>query len=342
MDLYYEARWYFEEEDRVTWYEKVVQDLLVAPRLPRFGVLQAICSSVGGPTSVSDACDNTLFLRTSPEYAVSQGYPADYASPISLFSDIGNMELNDPCRLCIEAGYNTTITTLTPIITGVFQVLAAELGRLLQSGTVTAPADLTQLQTLFGQVLQIVGNAENPSMVSRASVEEFYTYYVTRSLYAQLGAPSYVANYASFMENFGTACVGVTQDPASCPLTVTPEEATAALLNHADNTFSSVTTAGNPFPFWSEGDGTGSLFAGTSPVGGSGVPMAGQLLSTAAYLDIANFSPGATVGGDWNPLYSNGEFLDPITPGANWAALVDTDPVYRWFLAGVTPKSARK
>lgn len=247
------------------------------------------------------------------------------------------MELNDPCRICIEENFEDTMVFLTGTIKGVFQVLASELGRLLQSETVTVPAEVQSLQQLFGQVLAIVGNEETPSMIIRASVEEFYAYYVARGLYGELGADFYVENYAAFMEAARFPCIIGLGDPGLCPATVTEDQARAALVAHADNTFSSVTTSGNPFPFWSEGDGTGVLFGGTNPVGGSGVPMAGQLLSLAAYLDASNYGDQA----NWNPLYSNGQYLDPLTPGQNWNALVTTDPVYNWFLAGVTPMTSR-
>ena len=42
MDYFREAEWFFDEEDRVTYYKKVYQDLVVAPRLERFGALTQV------------------------------------------------------------------------------------------------------------------------------------------------------------------------------------------------------------------------------------------------------------------------------------------------------------
>lgn len=122
------------------------------------------------------------------------------------------------------------------------------------------------------------------------------------------------------------------------PFNITLEDATTALLNHADNTFSSVTTAGSPFPFWSEADGTGAMFAGTNPVGGSGVDMSAPTLSAAAYFDMGNYY---TNRDGWSPMYAvNGSaddgFADPLTADALWQGMVETNPVYAWFMAGET------
>jgi hypothetical protein len=126
-----------------------------------------------------------------------------------------------------------------------------------------------------------------------------------------------------------------------CPMTTaTPADAQQALLNHADNVFSSVTTAGSPLPMWSEGDGTGNIFEGTSPVSGSGVDMSANLFSLVAYLDLSNYG-NATA---WTPLYTNGRdgYADPVTPDGAWTALVEPNPVYAWFMAGLTNAEHRK
>ena len=133
--------------------------------------------------------------------------------------------------------------------------------------------------------------------------------------------------------------VGLNVSDIVCPeqRQLTLEDATNALYAHADNDFSSVSTAGNPLPVWSEGDGTGNLYEGDKPVGGSGVVMSAELGSMFAYLDILNYGTP-----EWNPLYKNlgEEFPDPITPDAYWAALIDKDPVYNWFMASLTPAPA--
>jgi hypothetical protein len=91
MDLFQEGRWFFDETDRVTWYQDIIRKVLVKPRLPRFGIMQTSCA---GPAE----CQNVLRLRNDPDYAEEQGYPREFAQPLGLFADIGNMELNDPVR----------------------------------------------------------------------------------------------------------------------------------------------------------------------------------------------------------------------------------------------------
>lgn len=327
MDWFQEAGWYFEENDRVTWYNSVIRDLLVKPRLPRFGIMNQVCSSAGGDLSQSNACDVNLLLRTNATFAVENGLPASYASPLLLLSDVGNLEMNDPCKICIESAFEATIETLSTSIVGLFGVMFLELQRLAESGTVTNQAQGAQLMALMQQVGALA------QTVDRAAVEEWYSYYVVRGLYANLGSPAYAQQYAGFVAQLSAACAVA---GANCPATISAAQAAQHLLNHADNTFSSVNTAGAPFPFWSNGDGTGDLFGGTQPVGGSGIDMSGTLLSSTAYLDLQNYGTGA-----WSPLYTNG-FIDPFNAASPWNQLVETDPVYRWFIAGVTPMTARK
>jgi hypothetical protein len=327
MDLFQESRWYFTEQDRVTWYNDVIRKLLVKPRVPRFGIMTQICST--GAQSQSSACDRTVALRTNAEYAVSQGFPADYANPLLLLSDVGNLEMNDECKMCIEDKFESTMEALTAGTKGLFGVMARELQRLLESGTVTDQNELIQLQGLLQQIGTVA------QTMNRAAVEEWYSYYVVRGLYVQLGAAGYVGNFAGVMQQLGVPCAIVTGDPTLCAATVTEAEAMAHLANHADNVFSSISTAGAPFPFWSNGDGTGALFEGTFPTGGSGIDMSGTILSGTAYLDLQNYGTDA-----WAPLYQ--DYIDPLTPGSMWTTLVETDPVYRWHIAGVTSMSARK
>lgn len=328
MDLFQEARWYFTEEERVTWYTEVIRKLLIKPRVPRFGILTQICTS-GSPLSQSSDCDRTVALRTNETFAVEEGFSADYANPLLLLSDVGGLEMNDQCKICVEEKFEATMERLTAGTTGLFGVMLLELLRLLESGTVTDVDELAKLQRLIEQV----GTLEKT--VDRAAVEEWYSYYVVRGLYADLGSGSYVETYAGVMELLNLPCLVVTGNATMCPATVTEEEAKVHLANHADNAFSSVTTAGAPFPFWSNGDGTGELFGGTFPVSGSGIDMSGTVLSAAAYLDIENYMSPA-----WKPLYEG--FIDPLTPGSNWTNFVETDPIFRWHLAGVTPMTSRK
>lgn len=116
-----------------------------------------------------------------------------------------------------------------------------------------------------------------------------------------------------------------------CPTNVTLPEANAALTNHADNTFSSINTAGFPFPWSDKGDGTGYLFNGNEPIGGSGIDMSGTLLSATAYFDLSNFGTS-----NWSPLYNGGQNGTVDVNGAAFQGYVMTDPVFKWFIADET------
>jgi hypothetical protein len=70
-------------------------------------------------------------------------------------------------------------------------------------------------------------------------------------------------------------------------------------------------------------------------VSGAGIDLSGTQFSTATYLDISNYNQDS-----WNPLYS-GNVTDPENDQM-WDELVETDPVFRWFIADVTNMTARK
>jgi hypothetical protein len=236
------------------------------------------------------------------------------------------------CRDCIETNFETTIQSLQGYVRSAFGVLARELGRFLQDGLASDNVEGRAL------VLDLINKTTTLATdTTRADVEEFYSYYVTRGLYAQLGVGSYLAGYGQ-LQPFLESC----DETAGlvCPsTTATPADAQRALFNHADNVFSSVTTAGSPLPMWSEGDGTGNLWGGTSPVSGSGVDMSADLFSLVAYLDLFNYGTPA-----WSPLYTNGTdgFADPVTPDGTWTALVEPNPVYAWFMSSLMEAEDRK
>jgi hypothetical protein len=119
------------------------------------------------------------------------------------------------------------------------------------------------------------------------------------------------------------------------PLTISLEDAQKALYAHADNVFSSVTTAGSPLPLWGNGDGTGFLFDGSHPVSGSGIPMSQNLSSVFDYVDITHYR----MPQEWKPLYGNGGFADPLSPDSNWTKYVENNPIYSWFMAGLMPSA---
>lgn len=327
MDLFEEARFYFEENDRVTFYQEIVRTQLVKPRVPRFGIMTQVCTSSSSESS-SGACDYTVALRTNATFAEEEGFSPSYANPLLLLDDVGSMEMNHPCRVCIEEKFEATMEQYTSDITKLFEVLSIELKRATLSRTVSE-ADMPVFEALTEQMDAIT--------VDRTAVEEWYFYYTIRTLYVELGAGPYATTYANFMmsdDRLQFLCTLALGNATLCPLTVTPEEARQHLSHHADNTFSSATTAGAPFPFWSQGGE--ALFAGTFPVSGSGVDMSGTVQSAATYLDLDNFGAGMET---WSPLYSGG-YIEPLSSA--WAELVETDPIYRWFVAGVTNMTARK
>ena len=225
--------------------------------------------------------------------------------------------MSDGCRVCIETGYNQTIVSLLDAIPGTFQVLALEMQRFAANTTDSAAAAVAA---------QVAANAATlASTITANDVKEFHFYYVTRGTYASLGAGSFLAG----LERLGGAIAQCQQVAAGgvptlvCPDTtnITAADAEEALRRHADTAFSSVTTAGSPFPLWSEGDGTGSLFAGSSPVGGSGVDMSANIFSMIGYLNASLFGqPG------WSPVYGAGGFADPTDPTFN--AMVEKNPMY--------------
>mmetsp|Transcript_14304 Transcript_14304/g.19556 ORF Transcript_14304/g.19556 Transcript_14304/m.19556 type:complete len:1475 (-) Transcript_14304:304-4728(-) len=350
MDLFEETRWSFDESDRLTWYKDLMHPLLVRPRIPRFGILRNFCTSSGDNADdlpealkfLKGSCDHDFLLRMSAEYAVANGKTADYASPLSLMSDIGNFEMNYPCKICIEEMYEGVMKQMTEGTQGMFKVLMFYLGNIAQD-----PTNPNQ-----GEALQLLSQVQKAlATVDRASIEEFWMYFVTRGLYAELGAESYVENYAAAMnpdsdQSFYKVCLAIYGgDTTKCPPpTVTLDEAKIALLRHADNPFSSINAGGNPFPFWDEN--AANMFFGDQPVGGSGIDMSGapnplnpaEMLNTplqgTKYLDLEKFGTA-----EHTPFFGVGTF-NPFDENDPFWPVLAKDPVYVWFMAGITEVSA--
>jgi len=184
--------------------------------------------------------------------------------------------MNDVCRICIEEGYTETINDLVAAIPLGFSSLSQALNAYM-----TATGD-QNIQTLINQCDDLV------STITPNDIEEFYFYYVARGVYASLGAQSYMDTFKLLEEAVAGCQLAVPLFGLICPETVnvTLAEAEEALKRHADTTFSSITTAGSPFPLWANGNGTGSLFAGDSPVGGSGIDMSADIRSFGFYLAL--------------------------------------------------------
>lgn len=183
--------------------------------------------------------------------------------------------MNDPCRICIEEKYTATIQELTEAVGPVFSGIAVGLRDYMQKSGDASFVEKAQQAAVLAET------------ITTNDIADFYFYYVTRSVYAELGAPLYVEKYAMVGEVVQTCEQGAALNlNLTCPKSASVNETQAreALFNHADAPFSSVTTAGAPFPLWSEGDGTGYLFEGDSPVGGSGLDMSAPLYSLARYL----------------------------------------------------------
>lgn len=301
MDLFQEARWAFDPLERVGWYRNVVQGLLIKPRLPRVGVLMQDC-----PTE----CQYILTLRNAPQLL---GLPAELANPLALFADVGNMEFNDECRICVETKYEANVLTLHAGIAPLFGGLAAAVNAYRES---LLPVESPELVTLVTNLQTLA------QTVTRDDVSDFLRYYVTRQLYAQLGADAYLQGYAA-MGGLIQTCQA-SQEPLglTCPaLDITKEQAQLHLLAHADNVnFSSETTAGSALPFW---DANGVMFAKTDddtlmPVSGSGLDMSAPIDSLAQYVSV--------------PLYDGN-----AVPGSDlWIENVEKNPIYSWFMGSMT------
>ncbi|CAB9518817.1 Protein patched homolog 1 [Seminavis robusta] len=323
MDFFQETRTYFKEVDRVTWYHGVVRGAAIRPRVLRFGILQQHC--LGLEEGQSDACKVQAGLRLNPDFAEQMGYPREYANPLGLIGDVGSLELSDNCRICIEESLEAKMEKLQhELVVPFFSVLARELRRFQQ--TLADPEELAQVDDLATKAEKIA------KKVDKRAVEDFYYYQVLRSTYAELGAEAYQSAYNQLIT---PDAVPLDCSTSACPkFNITLEDSKQALRNHADNTFSSITTAGSPLPAWSESDGSGIMLQGFNPVGGSGVNMSADTLSAVAYLDLVNYRNTSA----WNPLYAN-SYADPLND-PNWVPLVETNPVYAWFMAGETEMTA--
>ena len=307
MDLFEEARWTFSEEERADgFYQGIVQDLLIAPRLPRFGALRSSCTK---------ACDFVITYRTNPELL---GYPADVASPLSLLADVGDLEYSDPCRICIEEEYTATIEDLYANIEPTYSYLLQKVQDAMETDDDTK-AELSDIAAKLDTIIQYV---------TEDDVVNFYSVYVARSLYGELGVESYLESYALFNSSIASCNAFGGWLGLSCPAApddIDAATATRDLLNHADNTFSSVSTSGAPFPFWSESDGTGALLKPNNvtgrlyPVSGSGINMSAPLNSLTRYFGF---------------LFLQKKEVDPSSQ--EWQNMVATDPLFAWLMANLT------
>lgn len=114
MDLFSESRWMLDETARLTWYEDLVYPQLVDPRLKRFGIMRDRCvDQERWDDHPRILCHHEYRLRMDQDYASSEGYDRDEANPLLLFNDVGGLEMNNRCRMCIEDELVSTMTQMT-------------------------------------------------------------------------------------------------------------------------------------------------------------------------------------------------------------------------------------
>lgn len=283
MDLWVESKNYFTELDRVSWYQKVVTDLIINPRVGKFGTL------------VSEDCQ--LVCGSLLYYRFSRG------ESLLLFSDLTGMRMNDPCKICVDTNYEANMDELT---IGAKSFLGAMLA------TVQKYNNDTSYDTLLAKISTALAS------IDRTTIEEFTKYYVARSLYAELGANSYISAYTNVNALIGGLLPTLTQRAQEMNVS----EVTIAqmdLLAHADAPFSSLNTAGNPLPL--------PGFGG-APFGGSGMNLSGDLLGSIK--DLAVSDPFDLITLNLNPPNWN-----PVDPSSEtWQLQVETDPIYQWFIGG--------
>ena len=97
--------------------------------------------------------------------------------------------MNDPCRICIEDEYTAAINRLNE---GVRPLFAGIAGGLEAYALATGNTSFDGIKTNAGILSQTISSDD---------VEQFYFYYVTREVYAQLGAPAYMAGYPLLAPN---------------------------------------------------------------------------------------------------------------------------------------------
>jgi len=311
LDYWQETRWGLKEVHRLTWYDTIYDEVL-RPRVPRYGIVQEFCSG---------ACEHETRLRTNATYAVQNGYDASYANPLGIFADIGNLEESNQCKICIEEKFDGHMNNMTRDTAAVFQKLGENLQRIADEDG----GDSERAAELLEVISEVVPH------INRSSIEDFYRYYTTRSLYADLGAETYQTTYNDLMKQYGVLLTSDTFGCPSCSLnqSVTFEQSKAALLRHADNSFSSVNTAGAPLPIWNpitgylldpEGIKPGEL----GPHGGSGIDLSGGPTEGVPLQSGEYFRLGQN-------LFAENKPLNPFDD------VVLYDPVVAWFMAGVLP-----
>lgn len=166
----------------------------------------------------------------------------------------------------------------------------------------------TSFDTLLAKIVTAYSN------IDRTAIEEFTKYYTARTLYAELGANSYISSYTFVNTNLGGVMPTIEQRAQAMNVTEVLI-AQMDLLAHADAPFSEINTAGNPIPL-------------PGPVGGSGINLSGNLLGSIK--DVTVSDPFDLITLNTNPTNWN-----PVDPSSEaWQLLIETDPLYQWFIDG--------
>lgn len=167
----------------------------------------------------------------------------------------------------------------------------------------------------FGTLLAKISTAL--SNIDRSAIEEFTKYYTARTLYAQLGANSYISSYTDVNTQFLSGLLPTIEQRAQGMNVTEVVIAQMDLLAHADAPFSEINTAGNPIPLYNGG-----------PFGGSGFNLSGNLLGSIKDLSVSDPF-------DLITLNSNPANWNPVDPSSEtWQLLIETDPLYQWFIDG--------
>jgi len=340
MDFFQEAQWYFDDPNddddelyRTTWHHHFIQKRLVRPLVSRYGIMNKKCSTLTSNNDNNDnngECNRLIQLRTNATYAIDEGYDGNYSNALLLLPDIQSMGMNHLCRICIEQSLENDIQKFQTQTQQFFELLHVELSK-LNSEEQTNAAAVTALRQQIKTIL-------NDHYLDRASIEEWYHYYTLRTIYSEIGAEGYITNYRKIQKQL--SLLASFFPDASFTGDVTLEEAKQILRDHADHIYSSVSTAGAPFPFWGDSNNnisdtytTPYLFQGTSPFGGSGIDMSGRPFSGLEYIQ-------QTLQQQQQQQQNGNSTRFTIFASSELNEKIKTDPIYRWFLAAVTPMKA--
>lgn len=302
MDLYKETGWAFKESDKITWFQFVVREKILNPRLPRFGMLVSECE---------DECGTIVEKRAD--------------EPFKLFSDVDDLEMNHECRECFERESPKRMIKLHKEFVQTMNIMREELKKVAaQTNDQTIKAKANDMSNKCGQLADSVTQHE---------IQDFYSYYVIRGLYEKLGSTDIQTAYKKY-KPIVDKCKELKKGglEVSCPDKVGYDTASDWVYKHVDSPVAKGTNfLGSYLPFWNEEGvmfGPGKL----GPIYGIGMNFSGDNDSFMHYMDLGNYSTS-----EWNPKFkSNKDGLidldDPV-----FVDMIIHSPMWQWFMAGLTP-----